>query len=111
MLPLLFSMLGGVLLILVLYVILPLRSLFARTHRCPRCRISSSLVRVPRLGIDRFLGHAITCHRFKCLACNWRGLLRGSAARPAQRTSPSRDESPSLITVMEGMPGASTEMA
>ncbi len=70
------------------FVVWPLRSLLFRKRRCLRCKLQSSLMRVPRQKSDRFLGKIINCRRYKCLSCNWTGLFRDDPSKSSSGSAP-----------------------
>jgi|GEM_PF-2169393 len=72
--------------------VMPLRSLLVSERRCPRCGITHSLTRIPRLSLDRFVNSVISCRRYQCFGCLWSGLLREKVSRHSRETAFPSDE-------------------
>ncbi|WP_422931749.1 hypothetical protein [Singulisphaera sp. PoT] len=64
-------------------VLAPLRSLGVRSRICPKCANSNRLTRTPRKPFDRAVGLLVAVRRYRCLSCQWSGLLREAAVKTA----------------------------
>ena len=75
-------------------------SLLSRKRSCPRCRHSLSLTRKPRNKFDRLVGRFVDSRRYKCLACQWTGLLRHEAGEVRSDSGTTLEIDKSLATAL-----------
>ena len=62
-----------------IYSAIPYTSLLHSKYCCPYCLKDTHLQVVHRNGLEEMLTWKISCQKYICNICEWRGLIRDSA--------------------------------